>query len=67
MFNIEKAHMILDEVVANGEIVETNRIRILAPVSPKLSLFPPFLYATGMWTARYEMPHALNVKKLLSI
>jgi hypothetical protein len=32
MFNIEKAHMILDEVVSNGEIVETNRNRILAPV-----------------------------------
>lgn len=32
MFNIEKAHMILDEIVVNGEIVETNRMRILAPV-----------------------------------
>ncbi len=32
MFNIEKAHMILDEMVVNGEIVETNRNRILAPV-----------------------------------
>ena len=32
MFNVEKAHMILDEVVSNGEIVETNRSRILAPV-----------------------------------
>ena len=32
MFNIEKAHFILDEMVANGEIVETNKTRILAPV-----------------------------------
>eukprot|EP00053_Salpingoeca_punica_P013597 m.122982 g.122982 ORF g.122982 m.122982 type:complete len:145 (+) comp16238_c0_seq3:64-498(+) len=32
MFNIEKAHMILDEIIANGEIVESNRSRILAPV-----------------------------------
>lgn len=32
MFNIEKAHMILDEIVVNGEIIETNRTRILAPV-----------------------------------
>ena len=32
MFNIEKAHMILEEMVVNGEIVETNRTRILAPV-----------------------------------
>lgn len=32
MFNLEKAHMILDEIVANGEIVETNKARILAPV-----------------------------------
>eukprot|EP00050_Salpingoeca_kvevrii_P014919 m.41701 g.41701 ORF g.41701 m.41701 type:complete len:171 (-) comp6054_c0_seq2:71-583(-) len=32
MFNIEKAHMLLDEMVANGEIIETNRTRIIAPV-----------------------------------
>eukprot|EP00045_Choanoeca_perplexa_P022709 m.10662 g.10662 ORF g.10662 m.10662 type:complete len:146 (+) comp9644_c0_seq1:176-613(+) len=32
MFNIEKAHFILDEMITNGEIVETNKSRILAPV-----------------------------------
>ena len=32
MFNIEKAHFILDEMISNGEIVETNKSRILAPV-----------------------------------
>ncbi|EDQ86623.1 uncharacterized protein MONBRDRAFT_10687 [Monosiga brevicollis MX1] len=32
MFNIEKAHFILDEMLSNGEIVETNKTRILAPV-----------------------------------
>lgn len=32
MFNIEKAHMILDELISNGEIVETNIARALAPV-----------------------------------
>jgi hypothetical protein len=32
MFNIDKAHFILDEVLANGDIVETNKTRILAPV-----------------------------------
>ena len=31
MFNIDKAHFILDEVLANGDIVETNKTRILAP------------------------------------
>ncbi len=32
MFNVDKAHFILDEMVANGEIVETNKTRALAPV-----------------------------------
>eukprot|EP00013_Stygamoeba_regulata_P019783 CAMPEP_0177659458 /NCGR_PEP_ID=MMETSP0447-20121125/17453_1 /TAXON_ID=0 /ORGANISM="Stygamoeba regulata, Strain BSH-02190019" /LENGTH=130 /DNA_ID=CAMNT_0019164329 /DNA_START=588 /DNA_END=977 /DNA_ORIENTATION=- len=26
MFNLDKAHMILDEIVMNGEIVETNQV-----------------------------------------
>lgn len=29
MFNIEKAHYILDEMIANGQIVETNKSLIL--------------------------------------
>jgi hypothetical protein len=33
MFNIDKAHMILDEMITNGEITETNKERILAPVA----------------------------------
>ena len=33
MFNMEKAHMILDEMIMNGHIVETNRNRVLAPVA----------------------------------
>lgn len=32
MFNLDKAHMILDEMIANGNIAETNRSRVLAPV-----------------------------------
>lgn len=32
MFNIEKAHFILDEMVANGYIVEMNRANILQPL-----------------------------------
>eukprot|EP01147_Barroeca_monosierra_P001242 gene1242-4451_t len=32
MFNIDKAHFILDEMIANGEIVETNKTRIIAPI-----------------------------------
>ena len=32
MFNIKKKHIILDEMISNGEIVESNKTRILAPV-----------------------------------
>ena len=32
MFNIEKAHFILDEMVTNGAIVETNKSNVLKPV-----------------------------------
>ncbi|KAM7155395.1 AP-4 complex subunit sigma-1 isoform 3-T4 [Molossus nigricans] len=32
MFNLDKVHIILDEMVLNGSIVETNRARILAPL-----------------------------------
>ncbi len=32
MFNLEKAHFILDEMVINGHIVETNKSRILKAV-----------------------------------
>ncbi|XP_077993919.1 uncharacterized protein LOC144447711 [Glandiceps talaboti] len=32
MCNLEKAHMMLDEMVTNGYIVETNKARILAPI-----------------------------------
>ena len=32
MFNIEKAHFILDEMLMNGHIVETNKANILTPI-----------------------------------
>ncbi len=32
MFNIEKVHVILEEMVLNGRIVETNKNNVLAPV-----------------------------------
>uniref|UniRef100_A0AAY5L7P5 AP complex mu/sigma subunit domain-containing protein n=1 Tax=Esox lucius TaxID=8010 RepID=A0AAY5L7P5_ESOLU len=32
MFNLDKVHIILDEMIQNGHIVETNRNRILAPL-----------------------------------
>ena len=32
MFNLEKAHFILDEMVMNGCIIETNKMNVLAPV-----------------------------------
>lgn len=33
MFHLDKAHMILDEMVVNGQISETNRTRVLAPIT----------------------------------
>ncbi|KAJ8603618.1 hypothetical protein CTAYLR_004857 [Chrysophaeum taylorii] len=33
MFNLEKAHFILDEMVMNGCIVETNKANVLKPIS----------------------------------
>jgi AP-4 complex subunit sigma-1 len=33
MFNLEKAHFILDEMVMNGMIVETNKGNILRPMA----------------------------------
>ncbi|KAF5900126.1 AP-4 complex subunit sigma-1-like [Clarias magur] len=32
MFNLDKVHIILDEMILNGHIVETNRNRILVPL-----------------------------------
>lgn len=32
MFNLDKVHIILDEMVLNGCAVETNKTRILAPL-----------------------------------
>jgi AP-4 complex subunit sigma-1 len=32
MFNLEKTHFILDEMVMNGQIVDSNRTNVLAPV-----------------------------------
>jgi AP-4 complex subunit sigma-1 len=32
MFNIEKVHVILEEMILNGRIVETNQNNVLAPV-----------------------------------
>ena len=33
MFGIDKAHMVLDEMITNGQITETNKHRVLAPVA----------------------------------
>ncbi|XP_032820141.1 AP-4 complex subunit sigma-1 isoform X2 [Petromyzon marinus] len=32
MFNLEKVHMVLDEMVVNGRVAETSQTRILAPI-----------------------------------
>ena len=33
MFHLEKAHFIVDEMITNGFIVETNKSNILDPVT----------------------------------
>ncbi|KAJ0009200.1 hypothetical protein NQD34_016615 [Periophthalmus magnuspinnatus] len=33
MFNLDRVHIILDEMIQNGHIVETNKSRILAPIT----------------------------------
>ncbi|EKX73799.1 clathrin coat assembly protein, putative [Theileria equi strain WA] len=33
MFNLEKAHFILNEMVINGKIVDTNKTNVLYPIS----------------------------------
>ena len=33
MFNLEKAHIILDEIIMNGQIVETNRLNVVYPLA----------------------------------
>lgn len=32
MFNLDKVHMILEEMIMNGHIVEANKSRVLAPL-----------------------------------
>ena len=32
MFNLEKAHFIVEEMVMNGQIVETNKANVLTPI-----------------------------------
>lgn len=33
MFNLDRVHIILDEMIQNGQVVETNKSRILAPLA----------------------------------
>ena len=33
MFNIEKAHFILEEMMLNGAIVDANKLNILKPIA----------------------------------
>eukprot|EP00064_Thunnus_orientalis_P025332 superscaffoldBa00012530_g25686 len=33
MFNLDRVHVILDEMIQNGHIVETNKSRVLAPLT----------------------------------
>ena len=52
MFNIEKAHFIIDEMVLNGLIVETNKANILNPVVAVVK-------SAGQW--RWLRRHEINV------
>ncbi|KAL6106068.1 AP-4 complex subunit sigma-1 [Pungitius pungitius] len=33
MFNLDRVHIILDEMIQNGHVVETNKSRVLAPLT----------------------------------
>ena len=33
MFNLEKAHILLDEMIMNGQIVDTHRLNIVQPLA----------------------------------
>ncbi|CAF89648.1 unnamed protein product, partial [Tetraodon nigroviridis] len=33
MFNLDRVHIILDEMIQNGQVLETNKSRILAPLT----------------------------------
>jgi len=33
MFNLEKCHILLDEMIMNGQIVDTNRNNIVYPLA----------------------------------
>ena len=33
MHSVDRAHMILDEMVVNGYVTESNRSRVLAPIT----------------------------------
>ncbi|XP_078133413.1 AP-4 complex subunit sigma-1 [Sander vitreus] len=33
MFNLDRVHIILDEMIQNGRVVETNKSRVLAPLA----------------------------------
>ncbi|KAM8917352.1 AP-4 complex subunit sigma-1 isoform 2-T2 [Spinachia spinachia] len=33
MFNLDRVHIILDEMIQNGHVVETNKSRVLAPLA----------------------------------
>lgn len=43
MFNIEKAHYILDEMIMNGQIIETNKTLILGSSYQSNFLAPLFV------------------------
>ena len=47
MFNIEKAHFIIDEMIMSGYIVETNKANILNPVLA-------IVKAAGPWRTFHE-------------
>lgn len=67
MFNIEKAHFIMDEMVMNGYILETNKANILNPVVAVVK-------SAGLWW-KYKMQNIYlcnliycdNIKSLMLV
>lgn len=70
MFNLDSVHIILDEMIQNGHIVETNKSRILAPLtaidkmadgwfhlplSPLGNIDLEFVGQMDVWISEYEL------------
>lgn len=59
MFNLDKVHIILDEIILNGHIVETNKNRILAPLLALDKMAEGWMTQLHIGEVDYYHEHAL--------